>query len=361
MNRLRKNPAPMLVLMLAWLVGGCAVSNPCSHCEPGEDIGSDRQGAQFLIRQHYNPAQCAGPAIQPRAPADKTAGRNTRAVPRVPLATLQTGRLQVIKGSMQPRHAVLLVGGINDTYRYFDNWVATLAGTDGIVLGWNHEHRSMKMAASAAMLAQDLDRLRLIGMPEVTIVAHSIGGLIAKGAIDELSRNGKAHAFTRLDLHAFGSPWGGFAILKFTLKIPGSAVVSRLLGYPMAYELKPGSSYLASLSRPMPENGAMHLYVGNADNIALPGRSVTRRHYASVEAHAATITLIEGATHDDYNQAAALAQDVRQLTAQKCSGSACMPTAANSQQCAEYAAAVMQGTQPQAAGVIARSAAVPGQ
>ncbi len=260
--------------------------------------------AQFATRQQRTgPPHCVEPGKPssrlPAAQSMRSLFRKSASVP---------GRLHILKESSQVTRAVLLVGGIHDNYHYFDNWITALTGPDRVVLGWDHDYRSMMLSDSARSLAHDLGRLRQAGITDVLILAHSIGGLVAKGAIDEMARNGQAPAFSALNLHAFGTPWGGFAILRFTLGVPGSIAISKAFGYPMAKELRPGSDYLASLAQPLPPNGSLHLYVGNADRVALPARSATRRHYAQIEAHATTITTIDRFQHDDYNKAPALVQ-----------------------------------------------------
>lgn len=222
-----------------------------------------------------------------------------------------TGQLRAIAGNSRATHAVILIGGIHDTYRYFEGWENALASRDNLVLGWDHDHRSMPMAQSAVLLARDIDSLGTAGITNVTLVAHSIGGLVAKGAIDALSRSGEAHAFNHINLHALGTPWAGFRVMRFALSVPGSRFLSTLAGYPMAFELSPDSDFLASVRTPMPANGKLHLYHGDGDNVALPAGTRMKSAYALLEAQAATITTIEGFRHNDYKYALALADRAR--------------------------------------------------
>lgn len=213
-------------------------------------------------------------------------------------------------------HAVILVGGIHETSHYFDSWVAALASEDTVVLGWDHDHRTMSMRKSAWLLARRISDLRAQGITDVTIVAHSMGGLVAKGAIDELSRTGEVKNFARIEIRAFGTPWGGYTLADLVPVLPWSEAISRAIGYPMGPDIGPHSDYMTSLAQPMPANGELHIYVGTADNIARPEAFRTKERYKSIEARAVTITDIEGINHVAYSTAPAyLPQRPRTLVA----------------------------------------------
>jgi hypothetical protein len=243
-------------------------------------------------------------------------------------APLSEGRLRLLAGDPYARRAIILVAGIHDTYRYFDGWIDALGKGGDAVFGWDHDHRFMTMAQSAAVLAQDIRALGEHGATDIELIAHSIGGLVAKAAIDILSRAGAAPSFDRLDLQALGTPWGGFALVEYALLVPGSTAISKALGYPMAAELQPDSAFLAGLARPMPANGRMHIYVGDADHVALPFMSATRSRYASIEAYASMVTMIEGLGHGDYGRAPVFAdvmKDGSQRT-DRCAGDRAIAT-----------------------------------
>lgn len=219
--------------------------------------------------------------------------------------SLAQDKLELISGDASATHAIIFVGGIHsDNYHFFDKWAPSLDTPGTTVMGWVHDHQSATMTDSAKSLADAVGNLKDFGITHVTIIAHSMGGLVAKGAIDELSRNGEAAGFDQVDLHAFGTPWGGFAMAELT-KLPGAGLVSEAIGYPMGPEMRPSSDYIESLARPMPGSGQLHLYVGTADKTALPGSNLTEEPYKAIEAIAASVVEIYGYGHDSYNEASA--------------------------------------------------------
>jgi pimeloyl-ACP methyl ester carboxylesterase len=202
-------------------------------------------------------------------------------------------------------HAVILVGGIYETSRYFDAWVPALASSDTVVFGWDHDHRTKSMPESAKVLARRIDELRAEGITDVMLIAHSMGGLVAKGAIDELSRTGEAERFSHLRVCAFGTPWGGYTLADLALIMPWSESISRLIGYPMGPDIGPDSAYMKSLASPLPPNAELNIYVGSIDDVALPDTRFTKARYKSVEVRASAIMTIEGFNHVEYNKASA--------------------------------------------------------
>ncbi|MBC8737142.1 alpha/beta hydrolase [Paraburkholderia sp. UCT31] len=214
-------------------------------------------------------------------------------------------KFQVQSSGENPTHAVILVGGIHDTYHYWDSWKENLNGPDNVVIGYNHDHTKDTMPNSAHELAHLIDGLKEKGITEVTVVAHSMGGLVAKGALDELARDGQAADFKHIDLHTFGTPFGGFALAEPAHLMPGGAAISNAVGFPMGPDIGPGSPYMKSLAQDWPANMDFHMTVGSKDHVALPAASSTHERYNEIEAKAQSITVVEGYQHTDYRNAGA--------------------------------------------------------
>jgi pimeloyl-ACP methyl ester carboxylesterase len=219
---------------------------------------------------------------------------------RVP-ARERDDSLTVLSSGEHPTHAVILVGGIYDDYQYWDSWKDKLAGPDTVVMGYDHDARTESMPKSAHNLASDIAELKERGVTDVTVVAHSLGSLISKGALDELAQSGAAANFYHLDLQAFGAPVGGFVAGDFADAMPGGRLLSNLIDRPMGPDIGPHSEFMKGLAQPWPSNMAMHLYVGSNDTVVRPEAASTKAQYNAVEANATTVTIIEGAGHVDYN------------------------------------------------------------
>jgi hypothetical protein len=140
-----------------------------------------------------------------------------------------------------------------------------------------------------------------------------MGGLVAKAALDELVENDNAVKFVRVELRAFGTPWGGFLFAEPAHFLPGSALVSRVIGLPMGPDIGPQSAFMESLDNPLPPNMHLNLYVGSKDGMASPGMYLTRRRYEAIENIAESVTVLEGLGHKDYCNSTALEYDIARV------------------------------------------------
>lgn len=212
-----------------------------------------------------------------------------------------------------PTRAVIVFGGIYETYHYWDSWLPLLAAPQTNIYGFDHDHTSTDMRTAARLLAGEIAQLADIGIVDVTVIAHSMGGLVAKAALDELVENDNAVKFVRVELRAFGTPWGGFLFAEPAHFLPGSALVSRVIGLPMGPDIGPQSAFMESLDNPLPPNMHLNLYVGSKDGMASPGMYLTRRRYEAIENIAESVTVLEGLGHKDYCNSTALEYDIARV------------------------------------------------
>lgn len=220
----------------------------------------------------------------------------------VAFATSQaTEKMETLYAGTSATHAFILIGGIYDSYHYFDAWVDALESPNNLVVGWSHDHQGMSMVDAAKELSTQIAELHQQGVTDITLIAHSMGGLVAKGAVDELANAGLATEFRHIDLLTFGTPWGGFALADLAIYSPGSATISKLIRYPMGPDIGPSSAYMQSLSQPMPSNGALRIYVGSKDDTARPAAASTKARWQAIVAVANSVSELPGLGHDDYN------------------------------------------------------------
>lgn len=211
-------------------------------------------------------------------------------------------KLAYVAGDSPAAKAVVVVGGIHDTYGHFSAWTPALEASDTLVVGFDHDHRSSTMKEASEELAHAIQALREHGVEEVTVVAHSMGGLVSKAALDLMVESGTSKEFAQIDLHALGTPWGGFALAS----LPGSGFFGTMFGYPMGGEMSPGSDFMKGLSAvDWPENMSFSVYQGSADNVSLPSVLATHERYDATTSKADVVITIEGYAHMDYVRAGA--------------------------------------------------------
>jgi hypothetical protein len=206
-----------------------------------------------------------------------------------------------------PRKAVILIGGINDNYNYFAPWSADLIKVGTVVFGFNHNHHSETMTVAAEHLELQLEKLAGNGFDEVELVAHSMGGLMARQALNILVSKGKAGEFKHLELHAFGTPWGGFALADLVRVMPFNVTISKQLGLPMALEIGSTSPFMTNLAQPWPANMRLFVYQGTHDKIAQCQSWVARERYRKNTDGALMIKYLQDIQHDNYNTVSAAA------------------------------------------------------
>lgn len=211
-------------------------------------------------------------------------------------------KLAYISGETPAKSAIVVIGGIHDTYEHFKSWNKDLSAPDTLVVGFDHDHQSSTMTEASRKLANAIEALQVFGVEEVTVVAHSMGGLVGKAALDHLAESGVASRFTSIDFHAMGTPWGGFALAG----IPGSSYFGPKIGYPMSGEMSPGSDFMERLSKTSwPDNMSFTVYQGSADNVSLPSVLATHERYDEITGRADVIVTLEGYNHTDYVRAGA--------------------------------------------------------
>lgn len=87
--------------------------------------------------------------------------------------------------------------------------------------------------------ARELERLSASGVRDVTVVAHSLGGMTSKGALDRLTdAHGRIAAFDAIRFVAVGVPWGGVSAANLA-----SYVLAGRPELAFARDLGPDSTY----------------------------------------------------------------------------------------------------------------------
>lgn len=141
--------------------------------------------------------------------------------------------LYVLEEFDPTQKTILLVHGINDTPRIFENFVGSLPEDYQVLL--YHYPSSFPLEYTSYILNEALNELiRHYDLPEIDVIAHSMGGLVSKGMMYQ------ADAALRQRMRVFismSTPFGGHTAAAAGLK--WSPVIA-----PVWWAMAPGSSYL---------------------------------------------------------------------------------------------------------------------
>jgi len=204
-----------------------------------------------------------------------------------------------------PASAAILIGGINDSWRQLAGWAPLHAAAGRRVVGFAYDQTRTDLATSAETLEVSLLGLRREGVRRLYITAYSMGGWIAKAALDRMVADGTVGEFESVELVALATPWGGFDRANVAWKLrwfptPGLARrISRALELPMGFEVGSATPFVHERRAPLPANVAFYVCEGGADEVATPRTRQERENYEAVVALARRRIRIPGARHAD--------------------------------------------------------------
>lgn len=201
----------------------------------------------------------------------------------------------------------VLVGGINDTYHFLDQWGERYRDAGLVVYGFECDYGSKTMTEAAELLSEGLTTLAEAGTDQLVITAHSMGGLVAKHALDRMAESGTIHRFRSIELNALGSPWGGFRLANLVRYAPFPVTVGRLIGYPMGVEIGSGSDFMRRLAMPLPSNAKLNVYHGTADSVATPRQREEIERFHALVRIAHRHIILHGVNHAGFRDPDAIA------------------------------------------------------
>ncbi len=225
------------------------------------------------------------------------AGAGTIAAPHLVPATSRPAR--------DPASAAVLIGGIDDSWRRLNGWVPLHAAAGERVFGFAYDQKRTDLATNAQRLEVELLGLRREGVRRLSITAYSMGGWIAKAALDRMTEDGTIAQFESVQFVALATPWGGFerANIAWHLRFfptPGLArKISRVMDRAMGFEVGSATPFVHARRAPLPPNVDFYVYEGGADEVATPRTRQERENYEAVVVRARRCIHIPGATHRD--------------------------------------------------------------
>jgi hypothetical protein len=207
-----------------------------------------------------------------------------------------------------PAEAAVLLGGINDSWHSLAAWVPIHAAAHRQVLGYTYDQRHDDLETSARRFAEALAGLSTQGVRRLHVTAYSMGGWVAKAALDRMTADGSITAFESIELTALATPWGGFQRANIVwhvrhLPTPGLArAFSRAIGKPMGFEVGSGTPFVRARRAALPPHVTFLVFEGGSDEIAGPRTAEERENYEAVVALAAERVTVADARHRDMRE-----------------------------------------------------------
>ena len=167
--------------------------------------------------------------------------------------------LYVDEPFVNDKPVIVLVHGMNDSPLRFQPLLKKL-NRERYQVARFYYPTAMKIAANGEVLGRMLERV-MQRAPETrfVIVAHSLGGLVSRSAIEYLQTQNKAAAVT--DFFSIASPWGGHELAKL-------AVSRSPLIMPVWRDLADDGEFLQQMyARPLPKTLRFHLLYASAGGL----------------------------------------------------------------------------------------------
>jgi len=154
----------------------------------------------------------------------------------------------------ETRIPVLFVHGIGGSPRDLQKLIESIDRSQ--YEPWVYHYPSgFRLGTIARGLERTLPRLRdQLGFDSMVVIAHSMGGLVSRAAILELGDNPETEDLVDLFV-TLASPLGGHPAVKWGLKYLEHPV-------PAWIDIEPGSPFIESISRPLPDGLPYYLLFG---------------------------------------------------------------------------------------------------
>lgn len=177
------------------------------------------------------------------------------------LSPLQRGRM--VHGIAESGTPILLVHGMADNHSIFALLRRGLQRRGFTrVYSMNYSVRTSDVRTAAAQLAREIEEIcEETDYERIHVVAHSLGGLIARYYVTRLGGDERVHTVVTL-----GTPHHG-------------TLLARLSPLPIARQLSPGSALLEELAQTVPGCTTRFLcFWSDTDEAILPARNAELRH-----------------------------------------------------------------------------------
>jgi hypothetical protein len=204
-----------------------------------------------------------------------------------------------------PAEAAVLLGGINESWLNLAAWLPVHVAARRQVFGYAYDQRIDDLDTSARGLAAALARLGTHGVRRLHLTAYSMGGWVAKAALDGMAADGSIDAFDSIELTTLATPWGGFhrANIVWHLRaVPTRGLArafARAIGKPMGFEVGSRTPFVRARRAALPRRVTFRVFEGAKDEIATPRTPEERENYEAVVVLATERVAVPRARHAD--------------------------------------------------------------
>lgn len=196
---------------------------------------------------------------------------------------------ETVQQNIESKKAVVFVGGVNDTYHFWDKHIDSLKDKDVLVIGYegvggkgSSPHNVEYMDQNAKHIADGIKKLQESGINDIQIVAHSLGGVVSKKALHILEDSNSLDEKSKIKFTAVSSPLGGFALAAPGEYLPLFSQISKAAKIAMASDMSPMGNFYQSISRPIPSQIESRMIQSLDDKTAQPESMLTEYRYNKV-------------------------------------------------------------------------------
>lgn len=194
-----------------------------------------------------------------------------------------------VQNSSTSKKAIIFVGGVNDTYHFWDKHIEQLKDKDVTVLGYegiggkgSHPHNIEYMENNAQHIADGIKVLQDKGFTDIELYAHSLGGVVTKRALHILDETNGINSSEHIKFTAVSSPLGGFAAAIPSHVTPFFKPIAKFFNIAMAGDMSPLSNFYSSITKSLPKNIDATVIESADDPVAQPTSFISRSKYEEI-------------------------------------------------------------------------------
>ncbi len=196
----------------------------------------------------------------------------------------------VIKKDKNSKESYVFVGGVNDTYHFWDEHIGKIKDKNVSIYGFigkakngEHPHNIEYMDENAKIIALHIKKLESEGSEKINVIAHSLGGVVSKKAIHLLEEMGKLKEGVKISFTAVNSPLGGYEQANPAMYTPFFRPISKFFKIAMASDMSPHSDFYKSIEKKF-ENESIEskMIESLEDSIAQPSGSISKERYENI-------------------------------------------------------------------------------